>query len=319
MGSLKLIAGNSNPELAREISEHLSVPLCDADVSRFSDGEVSVHIKETVRGADVYIIQSTATPVNDNLMELLVIIDALKRASARRISAVIPYYGYGRQDRKKMGRVPITAKLVANLIETAGADRVLTLDLHAGQIQGFFDIPVDNLRSDVIFARYFMRQGLKEDEWVVVSPDVGGVKRARAVAEQLNLPIAMAEKRRAAVPVGRRADQPIEGVTVIGDVERRKAIIVDDIIASGGTLIEVAKALIQSGAPEVYAACTHGVFAGSCIEKIENSPLQKVVVTNTIIGQTSPKIERISVGELFADIIERIHADDSVSEMFPHY
>jgi ribose-phosphate pyrophosphokinase len=319
MGSLKLIAGNSNPELAREISEHLNVPLCDADVSRFSDGEVSVHIKETVRGADVFIIQSTAPPVNDNLMELLVIIDALKRASARRICAVIPYYGYGRQDRKKMGRVPITAKLVANLIETAGADRVLTLDLHAGQIQGFFDIPVDNLRSDVIFARYFRRQGLDENDWVVVSPDVGGVKRARAVADQLSLPIAIAEKRRATVSAGRIADQPVEGVTVIGDVDRRRAIIVDDIIQTGGTLVEVAKELVRSGAPEVYAACTHGIFAGNCIEKIENSPLKKVVVTNTISGHNIPKIERISVGELFADIIERIHDDDSVSEMFPHY
>ena len=319
MGPLKLIAGNSNPELAREISEHLNVPLCDAEVSRFSDGEVGVHIKETVRGADVFIIQSTSPPVNDHLMELLVMIDALRRASAGRICAVIPYYGYGRQDRKKMGRVPITAKLVANLIETAGADRVLTLDLHAGQIQGFFDIPVDNLRSDVIFARYFMRQGLEENGWVVVSPDVGGVKRARAVAEQLNLPIAMAEKRRATVSVGTRADQPIEGVTVIGEVEHRRAIIVDDIISSGGTLIEVAKALINSGAPAVYAACTHGVFAGNSVEKLAASPLQKVVVTNTIAGPNNPKIERISVGELFADIIERIHSDDSVSEMFPHY
>jgi ribose-phosphate pyrophosphokinase len=318
-GPLKLIAGNSNPELAREISGHLNVPFCDTDVSRFSDGEVSVYIKETVRGADVFVIQSTSPPVNENLMELLVMIDALKRASARRICAVIPYYGYGRQDRKKMGRVPITAKLVANLIETAGADRVLTLDLHAGQIQGFFDIPVDNLRSDVIFARYFMRQGLNENDWVVVSPDVGGVKRARAVAEQLNLPIAMAEKRRAIVSVGKRADQPIEGVTVIGEVERRKAIIVDDIISTGGTLIEVAKALMESGSPAVYAVCTHGVFAGNCIEKLESSPLQKVVVTNTITGHNSPKIERISVGGLFADIIERIHSDDSVSEMFPHY
>jgi len=319
MGPLKLIAGNSNPELAREISEHLNVPLCDAEVSRFSDGEVGVHIKETVRGADVFVIQSTSPPVNEHLMELLVMIDALRRASANRICAVIPYYGYGRQDRKKMGRVPITAKLVANLIETAGADRVLTLDLHAGQIQGFFDIPVDNLRSDVIFARYFMRQGLDENDWVVVSPDVGGVKRARAVAEQLNLPIAMAEKRRATVSVGMRADQPIEGVTVIGEVENRKAIIIDDIISTGGTLIEVAKALINSGTPAVYTACTHGVFAGNAIEKLEASPLQKIVVTNTIIGHNSPKIERISVGELFADIIERIHSDDSVSEMFPHY
>jgi ribose-phosphate pyrophosphokinase len=318
-GELKLIAGHSNLPLAREISEHLDVPLCDAEVTRFSDGEVGVHIKETVRGADVFVIQSTSPPVNEHLMELLVLIDALKRASAQRICAVIPYYGYGRQDRKKMGRVPISAKLVANLIETAGANRVLTLDLHAGQIQGFFDIPVDNLRSDLIFARYFARRGIDEGRWVVVSPDVGGVKRARAVAEQLNLPLAIAEKRRAVVPAGSRADQPVEGVTLIGEVEGRSAIIVDDIISTGGTLIEVAKALRESGAPMSYAACTHGVLAADAVEKIEHSALQKVVVTNTIDGPTSPKIERISVGELFADIIERIHADESVSELFPHY
>lgn len=311
---LKLIAGNSNPELAREISVHLGVPLCEAEISRFPDSETSVHIKETVRGADVFIIQSTSAPVNEHLMELLLIIDALKRASAERVTAVIPYYGYARQDRKHIGRVPISAKLIANLIEAAGADRVLTLDLPAGQIQGFFDIPVDNLRADPIFADHFARRDLKDA--VIVSPDIGSAKRADSVAERLNLPLAIIEK-------SRITGEEVKARNVIGVVEGKRAIIIDDIVATGGTLIEATRLLLESGAKEVYAACTHGVFAADAFERIEKSPMRKLVVTNTIKppdgAKNKCKVEWISVGELFADIIKRIHEGRSVSERFPHY
>ncbi len=311
---LKLIAGNSNPELAREISRHLGMPLCATEIGRFPDSETSVHIKETVRGADVFIIQSTSQPVNEHLMELLLLIDALKRASAERVTAVIPYYGYARQDRKQIGRVPISAKLIANLIEAAGADRVLTLDLPAGQIQGFFDIPVDNLRADPIFADYFTKQNLKDT--VIVSPDIGSAKRAGTVAERLNLPLAIVEKTRI-------SGEEVKARNVIGDVEGKRAIIIDDIVSTGATLIEATRLLLENGAKEVYAACTHGVFAGDAFEKIEKSPLRKLVVTNTIKPsdgiQNKRKVEWISVGKLFADIIKRIHQGRSVSELFPHY
>lgn len=311
---LKLIAGTSNPELAREISRHLGVALCATEISRFPDGETRVHIKETVRGADVFIIQPTSAPVNEHVMELLLLIDALKRASAERVTAVIPYYGYARQDRKQIGRVPISAKLIANLIETAGADRVLTLDLPAGQIQGFFDIPVDNLRADPIFADYLAKRDLKDT--VIVSPDIGSAKRGETVAERLNLALAIVEKSRISA-------EEVKARNVIGNVEGKRVIIIDDIVATGGTLLEATRLLLEGGAKEVYAACTHGVFAADALERIEKSPLRQVVVTNTIKSpygaQNTRKIEWISVGKLFADIIRRIHEGRSVSELFPHY
>lgn len=309
-GELELVAGGANPKLAQEISRHLGLKLTDVEVGRFPDGETSVHIKETVRGADVFIIQPTCPPVNNNLMELLLVIDALKRASAERTTAVIPYYGYARQDRKHIGRVPISAKLVANMIACAGADRVLTLDLPAGQIQGFFDIPVDNLRGEPILANYFRKQNI--DNAVIVAPDVGAAKRARAVAEHLELPLAIVEK-------SRMSPHEVRALNVIGEVRGKRVIIIDDILATGGTVIEAARLLLESGAREVYAAFTHGVFAGEAVQKLEASPLKRIIVTNTIPVPESPKIEEISVGTLFAETIKRIHRDESVSEMFPHY
>jgi ribose-phosphate pyrophosphokinase len=306
---LKLIAGNANPALAHEISEHLGIPLTAAEVGRFPDGEISVHIKETVRGADVCVIQPTCPPVNENLMELLLIIDALKRASAERITAVVPYYGYARQDRKHIGRVPISAKLVANMIVTAGADRVLTVDLPAGQIQGFFDIPVDNLRGDPILANYLRQQNLENT--VIVAPDVGAAKRARAVAERLELPLAIVEKSRV-------SPTEVRALNIIGDVKGKRAVLVDDILATGGTVIEATNLLLEFGAREVSAAFIHGVFAADAVRKLEASPLKKIVVTNTIPPPTSPKIDVISVGVLLAETIKRIHRQESVSEMFPH-
>jgi ribose-phosphate pyrophosphokinase len=312
-GELKLVAGNSNIALAEEISACLGVPLCDAEVGRFPDGEINVHIKETVRGADVFVIQSTSPPVNEHLMELLLILDAMRRASAGRITAVIPYYGYARQDRKHIGRVPISAKLMANFIETAGADRVLTLDLPAGQIQGFFDIPVDNLRIDPIFAEYFDREGWAQGS-VIVAPDVGAARRASMVAERLELPYAVVEKTRVSDQTGQA-----EARNVIGEVKGKRAIMVDDIIATGGTVLAASELLLEYGAREVYAAFSHGVFAADAVQRIEKSPLAGVIVTNTIPPPVSPKLTHISVGKLFADIIERIHEDQSVSKLFPHY
>jgi len=298
----------------------LNIPLCNSKIGRYPDGEIEVYIEDNVRGADVFVIQSTSPPVNDHLLELLIIIDALKRASARRITAVMPYYGYGRQDKKEVGRVPISAKLVANLITTAGADRVLTLDLHAAQIQGFFDIPVDNLWAAPLLANYFKQKDLIE-EAVIVSPDVGGVKRARIVAELLNIPLAIVEKRRL-------NGEEVEIFNLIGEVANKRAIIIDDIIATGGTLLNAARFLLglDPNAPlvrkarEVYMAATHGLFAGNAIQLLENSPVQKVVVTNSVAAQenegTKAKIERISVAWLFAEAIKRIHEDRSVSELF---
>jgi len=313
---LKLLTGNANPRLAGEISQALGIPLCDAAVDRFSDGEVRIRIRETVRGADVFVIQPTSPPVNDNLMELLLIIDALRRASARKVIAVIPYYGYARQDRKHTGRVPISARLVANLIEVTGADRVLTLDLHAGQIQGFFNIPVDNLRSDWIFAEHV--KGALEDlkNTVIVSPDAGGAVRARMVAERLELPLAILEKRRT------RDGSEVEVMNVIGDVKGKRAVLIDDILSSGETIRKAAGTLVDHGASEVRAYCTHGVFSGEALKTLAGSPLKRVVVTNTIFREEAERsgiVDYISVGEHLAKTIHRIFEYKSVSHLFPHY
>jgi len=314
---LTLIAGNANRPLAREISDALGIDLCETAVDRFSDGETRVRILETVRGADVFVIQPTCPPVNDHLMELLIVIDALRRASARKVIAVVPYYGYARQDRKQMGRVPISARLVANLIETAGADRVLTMDLHAGQIQGFFNIPVDNLRSDPIFAPYYRKTMTDAADTVIASPDVGGTARARMLAEQLDLPLAVLEKRRP--PEGGAG---LKVLRVIGDVKAKRVVIVDDIVSSGETLVQAARALLEQGATEVYAYCTHGIFSGQALETLAASPLKRVVVTNTISHERAEKsaiVDYIPVGEHLAKTIRRIFENKSVSHLFPHY
>ncbi len=313
---LKLLAGNANRALAQEVSSSLGIGLCDAAVDRFSDGEIRVRIRETVRGADVFVIQPTCPPVNEHLMELLLMIDAVRRASARTVIAVIPYYGYARQDRKHTGRVPISARLVANLIETAGADRVLTMDLHAGQIQGFFNIPVDNLRADWIFAEHIRRHIEGLENAVIVSPDAGGAVRARMVAEQLDLPLAILEKRRS------HDGSVVDVMNVIGDVKGKRAILVDDIISSGGTLVKAAELLLESKALEVRAYSTHGLFAGDALRILSESPLKRVVVTNTIFRQEAEKsgiVDYISVGEHLAKTIHRIFEYKSVSHLFPHY
>ncbi len=308
-----LISGNANPELASEIATHLELPLCNASIRRFEDGEISLYISETVRGHNVYVLQPTCPPVNDNLMELLLIIDALRRASARQVTAVIPYFGYARQDRKHIGRVPISAKLVANLITTAGAHRVLTLDLHAGQIQGFFNIPVDNLRPDYILANHF-RDLQSDPNTVIATPDIGGVKRARQLAERLNLSLIIVEKRRL------WQQEQTEVMNVIGDVGGKKVLLVDDILASGGTIVNATKALLASGAREIWAACTHAVFSSGALQKLNDSPLKRLVVTNSIPARhdETPLVQRISIGKLFAETIKRIDHGESVSKLFPH-
>jgi ribose-phosphate pyrophosphokinase len=296
--------------LAQEIADHIGVPLGDAEVGRFSDGEIHVKLNESVRGSDIYVIQSTCHPVNQNLMELLVMVDALKRASARTINVVIPYYGYARQDRKTRARDPITAKLVANLIETAGADRIITMDLHATQIQGFFDIPVDHLLGVPILSKYFVENQL--DEVVVVSPDHGGVIRARKMAERLGAPIAIIDKRRPEPNVA-------EVMNIVGDVRGRTAIIIDDIIDTAGTIMLAADALIEHGAKEVYACCTHPVFSGPAIERIQKANIKEMVVTNTIPLTPEKQLDKVrvlSVSPLIGEAIIRIHQELSVSKLF---
>ncbi|HBT20690.1 MAG TPA: ribose-phosphate pyrophosphokinase [Peptococcaceae bacterium] len=309
---LKIFTGNANPQLAQEISDYLGVPLGLAKVGRFSDGEISLTIGESVRGCDAFVIQPTCPPVNENLMELLIMIDALRRASARRITAVIPYYGYARQERKTRARDPISAKLVANLIMAAGARRVIAMDLHAGAIQGFFDIPVDHLLGSKILADYYRKKNLTDV--VVVSPDLGGVTRARELAERVGseIDIAILEKRR---------PSPNEAkiMHLIGDVKGKTVIITDDMIDTAGTITLGAQAVMEHGAKEVYACCTHPVLSGPAVERIKNSCIKEVLVTNTIPLSEEKKIDKIkvlSVAPLLGEAIMRVHKDLSVSELF---
>lgn len=309
---LKLITGNANRPLAEEVARYAGIPLADIDLFKFSNDESFVKINDNVRGADVFVIQPTCRPVNDNLMDLLIIIDALKRASAQRINCVIPYYAYARSDKKDQPRVPITAKLVADLITVAGADRVITVDLHADQIQGFFNIPVDHLFSIPSFARYF--QSMKMENVVVVSPDSGGAIRARALAKRLDCGLAIGDKRRSG-----NNDQT-ELLNIIGDVSGKTAILFDDIIDTGGSLIKVAHALQQQGAQKIYAACTHGVLSGPAVKNLEASPIEKLFVTNTVplcdekAGCT--KIVQLSIAEMLAVAIKKIHIEESLSVLF---
>ncbi len=307
---LKIFGGNATPDLAQEIADNAGVGLGEIELGRFKDGEVRVVVKESVRGSDVFVIQSTCSPVNENLMELLVILDALKRASARRINVVVPFYGYARQDRKTRGREPISAKLVANLLTTAGADRVVTMDLHAGQIQGFFDIPVDHLTGIPILAEYFEEKGLRDV--VVVSPDAGGVARARRMADILNCPIAFVDKRRPKPNVS-------EVMNVIGEVEGRTAILVDDIIDTAGTITQGAAALRDRGAEAVYACCTHPVFSPPARERLSKAPLKEIVVSNSIPLKNDGELDNLrvlSIAPLLAEVIIRINAELSVSKLF---
>lgn len=309
---IKIFAGNSNKQLAEEIAEKIGLPVGAATVGKFSDGEIAVNIGEVVRGSDTFVIQSMSTPVNDNLVELLIIIDALKRASAGRITAVIPYFGYARQDRKAKARDPISAKLVANLITVAGADRVLTMDLHTPQLQGFFDIPVDHLLGVPILAEYFAEKFGQFDDIVAVSPDVGSVTRTRKLAERLEVPIAIIDKRRPKANV-------CEIMNIVGDVKNKKAILIDDLIDTGGTIVNAANALIEMGATEVHACCTHGVLSGPACDRIENSKISELVTLNTIpLPKDKPvgKIRQISVAPIFAEAIERIYGDMSISTLF---
>ena len=308
---VKLFTLSSNKHLAEEISEALGVPLADCEVKRFADGEVNININETVRGHHVFVVQPTNNPVNENLMELLVMIDALKRASAQTINVIVPYYGYSRQDRKAAPRQAISAKLVANLIQVAGASRILIMDLHAAQIQGFFDIPVDHFEALPIFADYFKKKEL--DDVVIVSPDHGGVTRARNLARALdNKPIAIIDKRR---PEPNKA----EVMNIIGDVAGKTCIMIDDMIDTAGSICAGAQALINAGAKEVYACATHPIFSGPAIERLTNSPIKEVVVTNTIAltdDKKAPKIKQLSVGQLFGEGIMRIIDDRTLSELF---
>jgi ribose-phosphate pyrophosphokinase len=311
-GSIKLVAGNSNPALAQAIAQGLDLPLTKAVVRRFADMEIFVEIQENVRGSDAFIIQSTSFPANDHLMELLIITDALRRSSARRITAVLPYFGYARQDRKSGSRTPISAKLVANLITQAGVDRVMTLDLHAGQIQGFFDIPTDNLYAAPLMVRD-IKDKFDLSRTMVISPDVGGVARARGLAERINTPLAIVDKRR---------EKPGESevMNIIGDVAGRRAILVDDIVDSAGTLCNAAQALVDSGAEGVYAYVTHGVLSGGAVTRVSASPIKMLVLTDSIVAteavRLSPNIRQLTIAPLMAEAILRISEERSVSSLF---
>ena len=309
---MKIITGNSNLPLAEAIAGHCFSELVPADVKTFADGECSVEFMENIRGEDVFIIQSTSTPVNDNLMELLIMIDAAKRSSATRITAVIPYFGYARQDRKSASRTPITAKLVANLLTQAGADRILTMDLHAGQIQGFFDIPVDDLTSRIVFAKDIKRSVNTEESIVFVSPDAGGAVRARKFADMFHSDIAIVDKRRPAAGVA-------EVMALIGDVKDKHAILVDDMVDSGGTLCKAAQAIMDAGALSVRAYITHGILSGDACHKVEKSVLEELVITDTIKYVCPPKLKKIrqaSIAPLVGEAIRRVTNEESVSSLF---
>ncbi|MBP1550694.1 MAG: ribose-phosphate diphosphokinase [Oscillospiraceae bacterium] len=307
---IKIFAANSSKELAQKIADQMGMPLCKCEVSTFSDGEIAVSIQETVRGSDVFVVQSTNAPVNNNLMELLIMIDALKRASAGRITAVMPYYGYARQDRKSKSRDPITAKLVADLITTAGADRVLTMDLHAAQIQGFFNIPLDHLVGMPILAREFVKKGI--EDLVVVSPDLGSVTRARNFANFLDAPIAIIDKRRPKANVS-------EVMNIIGDIKDKNVVIIDDIIDTAGTLCNAANALKERGAKSVRACATHGVLSGPAIQRIKDSAIEELILLDTIQlpeEKHLDKIDVVTVAEVFAEAIKRIYNDQCLSSLF---
>ncbi|MBZ7954345.1 ribose-phosphate pyrophosphokinase [Campylobacter sp. W0018] len=308
MRGYKIFSGSANVEFARQISKYLSLPLSDAGIKRFSDGEISVQIDESVRGKDVFIIQSTCVPTNDNLMELLILTDALKRSSANSITAIVPYFGYARQDRKANPRVPITAKLVANLIQTAGINRVATIDLHAGQIQGFFDIPVDNLYGSIVFNDYIKSKNFKDA--IIASPDIGGIARARSVAKHLDLDIVIVDKRR------ERANES-EVMNIIGDVKDKEVVLVDDIIDTAGTIVKAAEVLKDKGAKSVMACCTHAVLSGPAYDRIENGVLDELVVTDTIpLRKELPNIKVLSVAPIFAEVIRRVYHNESVNSLF---
>ncbi|MEK7197223.1 MAG: ribose-phosphate pyrophosphokinase [Nitrospirota bacterium] len=308
---IKLLTGNASKGLAKEVAEYLGIPVCETTITSFSDGEIMVQIDENVRGSDIFVLQSTSTPVNDNIMELLLLIDALKRASAGRITAVIPYYGYARQDRKVQPRVPISSKLVADLITVAGTNRVLTVDLHAGQIQGFFNIPVDHLYASPVLLEYIRKCDFKD--LVIVSPDAGGVERARAFAKRLNASLAIIDKRREKANVS-------EVMNVIGDVKGRETIILDDLIDTAGTTTQAASALKEKGAKKVLAACTHAVLSGPAIDRINNSVIEELIVTNTIPldskKEKCKKLKVLSIAPLLGEAIKRIHEESSISSLF---
>jgi ribose-phosphate pyrophosphokinase len=310
---LEIFTGNSNPALAREVAEHLDARLGEAEVGRFPDGEVMVEVRENVRGGDCFVIQSVCSPPNDNLMELLLLMDALRRASAKRITAVIPYFGYSRQDRKVAPRVPISAKLVADLVTTAGASRVLTVDLHAGQIQGFFNIPVDNLYAMPVLIQY-LRKRIEGERIVVVSPDAGGVERARAFARRLNADLAIIDKRR------KRASEVAE-MRLVGEVNNAVAVLVDDMIDTAGTITEAAKVVTNAGASEVIACATHPILSDPACDRLNRSPIKELITTNSIPLKAKAqaelsRIKVISVGGLIAEAVRRIHNEESVSSLF---
>lgn len=310
MDKMIIFSGNSNKDLASKISKSLKLKLGEGLISRFSDGEIRIKIEENVRGKDVFIIQSTCPPVNESIMELLIMIDALKRASANRITAVMPYFGYARQDRKDQPRVPITAKLIANLLTTAGANRVLALDLHAGQVQGFFDIPVDHIFAIDVFVEYFKKIGL--NNLTIVSPDVGGIKMARAYAKKFRAGLAIVDKRR-------NSPEATEVMHILGEVSGKNVIMVDDIIATGSSLVEAAAAIRKAGAKKIFAAVSHGILSANAVEKLENSDIDYLVVSDSIpLGEEkkSKKIKVVSVSKLFAEAIKRIHFEQSISVLF---
>ncbi|MCD6258718.1 MAG: ribose-phosphate pyrophosphokinase [Helicobacteraceae bacterium] len=307
MRGYKIFAGSSSVEFAKEVCQLLDVPLAKADVKSFSDGEISVQIAESVRGRDVFIVQSTGAPSNDNLMELLVMTDALRRSSANSITAVVPYFGYARQDRKAAPRVPITAKLVADMYETAGIDRVVTIDLHAGQIQGFFNIPVDNLYGSITFENYIKSKNLKSP--IVASPDIGGVARARYFAKRLGLDMVIVDKRR------EKANES-EVMNIIGDVAGHDVIMIDDMVDTAGTMVKAATALKNKGATSVMACATHGVLSGKAYENLANGELDELIITNTLVTKPSEKIVVLTVAPLFAEVIRRVYHNESVNSLF---